>query len=264
MLRRRPLAPRSLEQSLPSLQTDEQTHLHLFSLLLAKREHEEIAIALLSSAEVAALAKIKASQRRCEFLYGRALLRRLLACYVGAAPEDVVIEINQQGKPWARTVEQQPVPAFNVSHSGDVLAIAVCARGEIGVDVEQTDMKLEKDAEEIAKSQFTGDEYASLMGRPTGQRLDDFFRMWTLKEAVLKATGVGLYQPLNLVDVAEPAERYRILLKEAGKEIRLSAQHWQKENVHVALARVGALARVNIFDHMQGGVHGLLPGPQCG
>jgi phosphopantetheine--protein transferase-like protein len=144
------------------------------------------------------------------------------------------------------------MPVFNVSHSGDVLAIALCATGEIGVDVEQTNIQPGIDIEEIAKSHLAIDEYFLLMSLLPQQRLDYFLRIWTLKEAVLKAIGVGLYHPLNQINVAEPAVRYLILLKNAGKNIHLEAEHFQSRvmSFHVAVARVVALGVVSIFDNM--------------
>uniref|UniRef100_E6QPP6 Uncharacterized protein n=1 Tax=mine drainage metagenome TaxID=410659 RepID=E6QPP6_9ZZZZ len=211
-----------------------------------------MAIGLLNSVEVQTLTRIKAPKRRCEFLFGRTILRCLLARYVGTVAADILIEQDSHGKPWAHTLDHREMPTFNVSHSGDVLAIALCANGEIGVDVEQTNAHLKIDIKQIAQSNFASDECLLLKTLPPEQRLDSFLRIWTLKEAVLKAIGVGLYHPLNQINVAEPAVRYRILLNNAGKNVYLEAEHFQSRamSFHVTIARVGALGVVSIFDNM--------------
>ena len=49
----------------------------------------------------------------------------------------------------------------------------------------------------IAELQFAPDEVAALRGLPDDQRMERFFAYWTLKEALLKAVGVGLAFPLR-------------------------------------------------------------------
>lgn len=234
--------------------TPRENHLHLFSLNRLARDGEQSALALLDGAELEALARIKASQRRRELLFGRAALRRLLASYAGARAGEVLIGRDAHSKPCARLEDGRPVPSFNVSHCGDVLAIALCAQGGIGVDVEQADARLSMDLEGIARSQFAQAEYEVLMGSAPQQRLDAFFRMWTLKEAILKATGVGLYHPLNQIDVAAPARRYAVVLRSPAGDIGVAARHLQAGagNLHLAVARRGAIGAVRVFDQRCG------------
>jgi 4'-phosphopantetheinyl transferase len=230
--------------------TPREHHVHLFSLERLARHGEQEALSLLDGAELEALGRAKAPQRRRELLFGRATLRRLLASYAGAGAGEVLIWRDANAKPRARLEDCRPVPSFNVSHSGDVLAIALCRHGDIGVDVEQTDGRLAIDLEGIARSQFAQAEYAVLMRSPPQQRLEAFYRIWTLKEAILKATGVGLYHPLNQIDVAEPARRYAVVLRSPTGEIGVAARHLLPGagNLHVAVARQGAIGVVRLFD----------------
>ena len=76
---------------------------------------------------------------------------------------------------------------FNLSHSGDyaVLAVSPC---EVGVDVERIDPY----SESVAKKCFTAAELEWLSGQACDKA---FFRLWTGKESVMKATGLGFRMP---------------------------------------------------------------------
>ena len=84
---------------------------------------------------------------------------------------------------------------FNLSHSGEWTVVAV-SDGEVGVDIQQVkpaDMRL-------AKRFFTEDEWRQIEGAGENS-LGLFYRLWTVKEAYLKALGTGLNRPLNSFSV---------------------------------------------------------------
>lgn len=103
---------------------------------------------------------------------------------------------------------------FNLSHSGEQVMCAVSER-EVGCDVEKvTDIELE-----IAGRFFYGTEYDRIMEQTTVQgRCDMFFRLWTLKESFMKATGLGMKLPLDAfrIDITEKQEQWN---KTAGENI---------------------------------------------
>lgn len=77
---------------------------------------------------------------------------------------------------------------FNLSHAGKRV-LCVLSNREVGCDVEAvTDVDLG-----IAKRFFLPEEYELLMDQPTKEARNDlFFRLWTLKESILKFTGIGI------------------------------------------------------------------------
>ena len=92
----------------------------------------------------------------------------------------------------------EPVCEVSISHSGDVVAVAVTRAGPVGVDVEQFGAA-------IHRSGLDG-----LHGIRNSQRRHsaaDFYAYWTRKEAVLKATGEGLRRTMNTIDVTPPRRR---------------------------------------------------------
>lgn len=114
---------------------------------------------------------------------------------------------------------------FNISHSG---GYAVLAYGEapLGVDIEcvkRTDLK-------VAKRFFRKEEYDYLAEQPAAEQAGFFCRMWTGKEAVVKASGAGFSIPLNsfsvLGEIVECSgnkyELYQQRMTEAGQDFWVS------------------------------------------
>ena len=99
------------------------------------------------------------------------------------------IRFGENGKPYF----EDDGLSFNLSHAGQY---AVCAvgQGALGCDIEL----MRPITERVAERFFHPSETAMLASEPDPeQRQALFFRLWTLKESVLKAAGTGLTQPLN-------------------------------------------------------------------
>lgn len=127
-----------------------------------------------------------------------ALLRRLVAGYTGAAPEQVRYSTGAYGKPALAAPAGSPL-RFNVSHSGSQIYYAFALGRELGVDVEQ-----ERDNigyEQLADHSFSPAERAALLALPPARRKRAFFACWTRKEAYIKARGEGLSHGLERFDV---------------------------------------------------------------
>jgi len=133
---------------------------------------------------------------RSRYIVGRALLRCLLARYLGsgAAPENLVFEYGEFGKPMLRGG-----PSFNISHSGTVALYAFSSLAEVGIDVEIDDGDLAR--ERIAERFFSPAEVGVLRSLPTQVQTRAFLRCWTRKEAFIKARGDGLSLALDSFDV---------------------------------------------------------------
>jgi 4'-phosphopantetheinyl transferase len=97
---------------------------------------------------------------------------------------------------------------FNLSHSHNHFALGLSGKGEIGVDIE-VGLSLEV-AQEVAGNVLGSEELDHWTNLPKSEQADAFGRYWTLKEAILKATGEGLRRdPRELqVDVGEDGPRF--------------------------------------------------------
>ncbi|WP_160115197.1 4'-phosphopantetheinyl transferase family protein [Bryocella elongata] len=137
-------------------------------------------------------------EARSEFLLGRALLRSLLARRLGCSAGAVPLEAIPQHKP--RLMPGSGPIEFNLSHAGGRIAIAMTQGVSVGVDIEAIDPEVE--FMEIAGSHFAAAERSVLVRAREDCRARCFFRLWTRKEAVVKAAGDGLTLPLDGFDVS--------------------------------------------------------------
>lgn len=128
---------------------------------------------------------------RHQYIICRAYLRALLTAKLNCHPDEIVLQATNYGKPYA-FLRGQPVPfTFNVSHSGRHGVIAFSRIGDIGVDVQVH--RQEIDLKQIAKSYFHHSEIKLLERCDKHETLNLFYRIWTLKESIIKAIGKGFY-----------------------------------------------------------------------
>ncbi|HVB43803.1 MAG TPA: 4'-phosphopantetheinyl transferase superfamily protein [Streptosporangiaceae bacterium] len=157
---------------------------------------------VLDAAERQSLLRFRVESARRVFTASRTLQRRIAAHYTGSQPRDVVIDRvcehcgGDHGKP--------RVPGsridYSVSHSGDLLVVAVVGAGRVGVDVEHVRQRV-ADLDDLARTVFAPAELTSYQALASADRPSCFYRAWTRKEAVVKLTGYGLRQSLSSVDV---------------------------------------------------------------
>ncbi len=122
----------------------------------------------------------------------RAALRRLLAEATGRPAETLAFSQGPHGKPALAGGEALH---FNASHSGALALIGISARRPIGVDIEL--MRENIDELRLAETFFCYAEHAFLERLEGPARRRAFYRIWTVKEAVLKAFGVGVTTSLK-------------------------------------------------------------------
>jgi 4'-phosphopantetheinyl transferase len=135
----------------------------------------------LSRAEVERAEAFKSPQRRQEYLCARALLRSTLERCTGDPASSHELTVTEKGKPVC-----VDGPAVSIAHSGKLVVCAATDLGDIGIDIEAPGRR--RNVKEIASNYFAEDEAAWLATQPE----DRFYMLWVLKEAWLKATGVGI------------------------------------------------------------------------
>lgn len=134
-------------------------------------------------------------RHRHQYLVARALVRTTLSRYTGTAPENWRFSVNRYGRPEIESPSGLAPLRFNLSHTGGLAALAVVLESDIGVDVEDTSR--ERSCVELAKRYFSKDEADALLELPPPLQCSRFFEYWTLKEAYIKARGMGLSIPLE-------------------------------------------------------------------
>ena len=131
-------------------------------------------------------------------------MRNLLASVlpITVRPEELHLIPGEFGKP---TLRDFPEVHFNLTHSKDLAALAVCTAGPVGLDLEMIDPEFP--VREIAREYFVGGERAAIDHAPDdSERTNRFFQLWTAKEAVMKVTGLGMnLEPRSIELALDPA-----------------------------------------------------------
>jgi 4'-phosphopantetheinyl transferase len=160
--------------------------------LRAEPAVEAACLALLDDEERARAARYQAAEPRRQFVITRGALRLLLAHHLDLSAQALAFAAGPHGKPFA-VVDGTPARVeFNVSHSAGRGLIAL-ARGPVGVDIEF--LGREADFHLVAKGVLTAAEQAALSQRAGAEQARLFYRLWTQKEALIKATGRGFACP---------------------------------------------------------------------
>jgi 4'-phosphopantetheinyl transferase len=182
------------------------------------------------------------STDRQRFVLAHAALRLFLARCLGIDPTRVLYENGAHGKP--QLLPGLPPLEFNLSHSDEVALVAATRDGSVGVDIER--MREVRDLLSIADSHFSAAERDALRSVPEVDRRPAFFRCWTRKEALIKASGEGLALDLDSFDVDLRPGSTSALQRFAGRsgvETEFSLRDLPSPPGYAA---AGAIARVRI------------------
>ncbi len=169
-------------------------------------------LACLAEDEILRANRFKFPDDRRRFVVARGALRHLLSRHIGKAPAAIEFGYGKYGKPFVRRAfarQSEPVNSlailpqeafqFNLSHSGDLALCGLGRHRKVGVDVEKirSISRLEMMMERCLS---TAEQDRVKAARPDDQS-QLFLQYWTCKEAYLKATGLGLTQSMQRVEV---------------------------------------------------------------
>jgi 4'-phosphopantetheinyl transferase len=160
--------------------------------------------ALLSAAEQQRARRFRFERDRRRFIVARARLREELAARLGVRPEQIELEYGENGKPRLAGRELH----FSVSHCDDVALLAFSRHAEVGVDLEA--IRPVREAGAIAAQFFSPAERVRFDALAPRHRLLGFLRLWTRKEAFVKALGFGFSLPLERLDLSRAPRGWRL------------------------------------------------------
>lgn len=198
--------------------------------------------ALLDPDELRRADRFRFANDRERYIVGHGLLRRVLSNYLGSTPQEVAFARGAHGKPF---LPDQGIQ-FNFSDTKDGILIAVSRGLELGADVET--MQRAVDHLAVSTHYFTPEEQEDILRSSDTKRR--FLELWTRKEAVLKASGVGIMDDLKVLRV-DPAQvsltiRHTEFLKMAHDRYHVCT--WRLGDDHIiSLATPEAPEQVRFF-----------------
>jgi len=193
---------------------------------LSPRETPDMSV--LDSAERERVGRFVFDKDRRRYAAGRERMRRILGKYQGRRPQHIEFTYGEFGKPAIEGLN------FNMSHTEDEAILCVTQdHVPVGVDIEAI-RPIEMN---VAKAHFAPIEFAELNALSEVDQCDAFYKIWTRKEAYLKAWGTGLSTDLNSFCVTIGADDPRLLECESGE-----VEKWSILNVEVPDGLAGALA----------------------
>ena len=161
-------------------------------------EQSEAMMAILSEKEQEKANRFHFPHHRLHYIAAHYHFRKLIAMYANCEPSMIQFGSNQFRKPILLAPSDTGLQ-FNMSHSDNVVIFGFGLHHELGIDIEISRTK--RDLELIAES-FAPSEIAKLAMLQGSEKSDAFYRIWTRKEAVMKATGRGLALSLSSFTVS--------------------------------------------------------------
>lgn len=161
---------------------------------------------VISPDERAQEGKFYFARDRHRYLVTRALVRTVLSRYASVHPGAWQFASNAYGRPEIANPELSDAGlSFNISHTSGLIVLVVTKHRAVGVDVENL---AERNASlELANHYFSPAEAIALARVPAHRQQHRFFEYWTLKEAYIKARGMGLSLPLDKFAFHFPCDR---------------------------------------------------------
>jgi len=181
----------------------EPRQVHVWCLSLHGNSDEDALGECLDAFECERAARFYKEEHRRRFMAFRGQLRHIVGQYLGLPPSEVPLDTDHQGKPVLAPGAGLPELQFNVAHSEDIALYACCAGGAVGVDLEIRQSRRFTTLDGLIERVLDAEERRYVSALPEAQRPDVFLALWTLKEAAVKASGVGLRMALNRINGLE-------------------------------------------------------------
>lgn len=150
---------------------------------------------MLSVDERERAARLRRPQDRNRFVVSRGFLREVLSAYTHIDPAVIQFAYGPQGKPRMQPGSAAAPVQFNLSHCDSIALLAITADRPVGVDIER--VRADPEDSMIARQFFSPAECQEYFSVGDADKPRAFARLWTRKEACLKALGEGLSKPLD-------------------------------------------------------------------
>ena len=165
-------------------------------------DREQRALAMLDRDERARWKRFLVKEARRQYALCRAALRINLCQRLGCPDRELSFGYLAHGKPFAKVNGAVADVNFNVSHSGQHGLIGFAQRDEFGLDLEVRTPG--RDFDGIGSTVYGPRERLALSAATGSEKAHLFYRLWGLKEALIKALGTGFSLSPARFEVPEP------------------------------------------------------------
>lgn len=205
-----------------------KNEIHVYAASLSETISEE-RFAILSQDDRERAARLISPLHQQRFIAAHVILRELLGLYLNITPASLQFKYNDFRKP-SLAAPFAGALQFNLSHSEDLAVYALTLLDEIGIDIEKISSQ---NKIEIAERFFSDAEKAALAALPPEEQAAGFYRVWARKEAIIKANGKGLAQPLSSFSVS---------IEDQQETVRADNQSWYLMPLPIHPDFAGAIA----------------------
>jgi 4'-phosphopantetheinyl transferase len=192
---------------------------------------------LLSSEELNQYRRFKFREDSHRYLVSHGLVREVLSRYVGIAPADWRFARTEHGRP---EIVNRAIPAirFNLTHTAGLAGCIITLADECGIDAEKITER--HNPAGVAERMFSEAEYKALQRLKGREYLEYFFKRWTLREAYVKARGIGLSFPTRKLsfEIRDKAAINVIF----QPDILDTGSHWQFQLLNLTDEHITAVA----------------------
>lgn len=172
-------------------------HLHIVEmpLSISTAEINRLSV-VLSKSEREKWQRYRFKKDQDNYLVARVLVRTLLSEYLNnREPGKWEFDVNRYGKPHLTNNPTNRNIYFNISHTRGYVVCVFGLHDYLGVDIELINSNI--DIASLAVQYFSEEEVENLLDLPSEAQLGRFYEYWTMKEAFIKAIGMGLSMPLD-------------------------------------------------------------------
>lgn len=224
---------------------DNEIHVWLQEVDQSDPQNDTIGAEILSADELERGARYRFPSDRRLFRFAHTFLRQTLGKYLNANPAKLQFTIGDHSRPELANQELR----FNLTHTNGLVGCIVTRSMDCGVDAEAIDRRA--DHELLSRNVFTETERAAFLAAPASERYVRFFQMWTLKEAYIKARGLGMSLPLREISfdltTAEPTASFGPKIGDIENEWRYWSGKATQRHVYGVAVRCGSEVVLKVY-----------------
>lgn len=176
---------------------------------------------VLSAEELSRYRRFRVPEAAHRYLVSHAMLRAVLSRYAEITPSQWQFVYGRHGRPEIANPAAPPL-RFNLTHTEGLAACVVSCKRSCGIDAERLSER--HDPGLIARKMFSDREYRQLHRLSGWARLEYFYERWTLREAYVKALGIGLAFPTRKLEFSINANGSITLA--FAPDMRNDNRHW--------------------------------------